>query len=175
MGALDDTHFPWVHEGLLGDRSHPEPPDHRVFREGDTLVSTYEMLQPANASISGQDVTGELERVTYTNYVTPTTIRLVKQGPAGTYVIWHTASPVAFDQTLVYLHMARDFDLDPEHDQGYLDFEDVIQAQDRPVVESQRPWLLPPLSSRLLLYVRPADLPLIAFQQWLEELGIPQI
>jgi vanillate O-demethylase monooxygenase subunit len=113
--------------------------------------------------------------VTYTNYVTPTTIRLVKAGPAGTYVIWHTASPLAYDRTAVFLHMARDFDLDPDHDQGYLEFEDVIQSQDRPVVESQRPWLLPPLNSRLLLYIRPADLPLIAFQKWLEELGIPQI
>ena len=43
------------------------------------------------------------------------------------------------------------------------------------MVESQRPWLLPPLSSRLSLYVRPADLPLIAYQRWLEELGIPVI
>ncbi len=32
-----------------------------------------------------------------------------------------------------------------------------------------------PLSSRLMLYVRPADLPLIAYQKWLEELGVPQI
>jgi len=175
MGALDDTHFPWVHEGILGDRAHPEPPDHQVYRQGSELVSTYTMLQPANASIGSQESGEALESVTYTNHVTPTTIRLVKQGPAGTYVIWHTASPLAHDRTVVFLHMARDFDLDPEHDQGYLDFEDVIQAQDRPVVESQRPWLLPPLSSRLLLYIRPADLPLIAFQKWLEELGIPQL
>jgi len=34
--------------------------------------------------------------------------------------------------------------------------------------------LLPPLSSRMMLYVRPADLPLVAFQKWLEELSIPQ-
>jgi len=33
---------------------------------------------------------------------------------------------------------------------------------------------VPPLSSRMMLYVRPADLPLVAFQKWLEELSIPQ-
>ena len=66
-------------------------------------------------------------------------------------------------------------DLDPERDQSYLEFEDVIQAQDRPVIESQRPWLLPPLSARMTLFVRPADLPLIAFQRWLEDLGVPQV
>ena len=34
--------------------------------------------------------------------------------------------------------------------------------------------LLPPLSSRMMLHVRPADLPLVAFQKWLEGLHIPQ-
>src|SRR5205823_4573926 len=86
-GRWDDTHFPWVHEGILGDRAHPEPPDHQVYRQGSELVSTYTMLQPANASIGGQESGEALESVTYTNHVTPTTIRLVKQGPAGTYVI----------------------------------------------------------------------------------------
>lgn len=34
MGTLDDTHFPWVHEGILGDRADPAPPHHRVARAG---------------------------------------------------------------------------------------------------------------------------------------------
>ncbi|MDP9247076.1 MAG: aromatic ring-hydroxylating dioxygenase subunit alpha [Candidatus Dormibacteraeota bacterium] len=175
MGALDDTHFPWVHPGLLGDPAHPEPPDHEAFREGDYLVSRYSTLQPANETISGQETSGELETVTYTNWCTPTTIRLRKDGPAGTYAIYQVMCPVSAQRSLIFLQMARDFDRDPARDQAYLEFEDVIQAQDRPVIESQRPWLLPPLSARLSLYVRPADLPLIAFQRWLEELGVPQI
>jgi vanillate O-demethylase monooxygenase subunit len=173
MGALDDTHFPWVHPGLLGDPDHPEPPDHEAYRDGDYLVSTYSMLQPANETISGAEVSGGLETVTYTNYCTPTSIRLVKEGPAGRYAILQAMTPVRPDLSLVFLRMARDFDTDPARDRDYMEFEDRIQ--DRPVVESQRPWLLPPLSSRLLLYVRPADLPLLAFQRWLEELGVPQI
>jgi len=32
--------------------------------------------------------------------------------------------------------MARDFDMDPARDADYVAFEDVIQEQDRPVVES---------------------------------------
>jgi vanillate O-demethylase monooxygenase subunit len=175
MGALDDTHFPWVHPGLLGDPEHPEPPDHEAFRERDYLVSRYSTLQPANETISGQELSGKLETVTYTNWCTPTTIRLRKDGPAGTYAIYQVMCPVSAEQTLVFLQMARDFDRDPARDQSYLEFEDRIQEQDRPVIESQRPWLLPPLSARLTLFVRPADLPLIAFQRWLEELGVPQI
>jgi vanillate O-demethylase monooxygenase subunit len=175
MGALDDTHFPWVHPGLLGDPSHPEPPDHEAFREGDYLVSRYSTLQPANETISGQDGSGELENVTYTNWCTPTTIRLRKEGPAGTYAIYQVMCPIGAGRSLVFLQMARDFDPDPERDPSYLEFEDLIQAQDRPVIESQRPWLLPPLSARMTLFVRPADLPLIAFQRWMEELGVPQV
>ena len=175
MGALDDTHFPWVHPGLLGDPAHPEPPDHEAFREGEYLVSRYTTLQPANETISGQDGSGELEPVTYTNWCTPTTIRLRKEGPAGTYAIYQAMCPLGPDRSLVFLQMARDFDRDPERDQSYLEFEDQIQDQDRPVIESQRPWLLPPLSARMTLFVRPADLPLIAFQRWMEELGVPQV
>ena len=175
MGALDDTHFPWVHPGLLGDPAHPEPPDHQAYREGDYLVSSYSILQPANETISGQDTGGGLETVSYTNWCTPSSIRLLKAGPAGRYSIFEVVCPIAHDLSLIFLQMARDFDLDPARDEEYVKFEDVIQEQDRPVVESQRLWLLPPLSSRLMLYVRPADLPLIAYQRWMEELGVPQI
>ncbi len=176
MAALDDTHFPWVHPGLLGDPGHPEPPDHRVWREGDELISTYTVLQPANPSIGGSRTeTADLLPTTYTNHCTATTIRLVKDSPAGRFALWQAAVPISHDQTLVMLRTARDFDLDPAADREYCALEDQIQAQDRPVVESQRPWLLPPLSSRMMLYIRPADLPLIAYQRWMEELGIPQI
>lgn len=174
MAALDDTHFPWVHPGILGDPEHPEPPDHRVYREGDYLVATYDMMQPANDTVSTGGGAGALEKVTYTNYVTPTSIRLVKDSAAGRYVIWQVASPVAYDTSRIFSRQLRSFDRDPGRDPEYERLQDTILSQDKPIVESQRPWALPPLSSRMMLYVRPADLPLVAFQKWLEELHIPQ-
>ena len=173
MAALDDTHFPWVHPGILGDREHPEPPDHEVYREGEYLVSTYDMMQPANDTVSSGD--GDtLEKVTYTNHVTPTGIRLVKESAAGTYVVWQVACPIGPDRSVIFSRQVRDFDTDPARDPDYEELQDKILSQDKPIVESQRPWLLPPLSSRMMLYVRPADLPLVAFQKWLEELRVPQ-
>lgn len=174
MAALDDTHFPWVHPGILGDPASPEPPEHEVYREGEYLVSTYDMLQPANDTVSSNGGAGALEKVTYTNYVTATSIRLVKESAAGVYVIWQVASPIAHDESRIFSRQARSFDRDPTRDPEYERLQDTILEQDRPIVESQRPWLLPPLSSRMMLYVRPADLPLVAFQKWLEELSIPQ-
>lgn len=171
MGALDDTHFAWVHPGVLGDEAHPEAPDHEAHREGDYLVTSYSIQQPANESIGGAG----LETVSYTNWATPNSIRLLKSGPAGRFVLMDVSSPERHDRTRVFQRIGRDFDTDPVRDAEYMRFERGVMAQDQPVVESQRPWLLPPLSSRLMLYVRPADLPLIAYQKWMEELGIPAL
>jgi phenylpropionate dioxygenase-like ring-hydroxylating dioxygenase large terminal subunit len=160
-------------------RDAPIPRDARVgsyqVTERYGLVWACLAEEPVAETTGGDQVIRELETVMYTNYCTPTSIRLLKDGPAGRYSIFEAVSPVRHDRSLVFLRMAGDFDRDPARDRSYMELEDRIQEQDRPVAESQRPWLLPPPSSRLLLYVRPADLPLIAFQRWLEELGIPQI
>lgn len=175
MGALDDTHFAWVHPGTLGDPAHPEPPDHAASVKGDHMLAEYTIRQPANVSLGSAPDASGLEEVRYANHAYPSTIRLVKEAPGGTFVLFQTMQPLAYNRTRIFLQVARDFDLDRERDEAYLQFEDVVQSQDRPVVESQRPWLLPPLNARLTLYIRPADLPLIVYQRWMEELGIPQL
>jgi vanillate O-demethylase monooxygenase subunit len=179
MGTLDDTHFPWVHPGLLGDRRHPEAPEHRVWRHGQYLMSQYSILEPPNVTTSTSktdDARGSnqnLEEVTYTNYVgMPNVIRLVKGGDYGTYVIWGATLPHQYNLTTTYWRVARNYDLDPAHDQGYEDFQDKVRAQDKPILEGQRPWLLPPFWTKIELPLRPADLPLIEYQKWLEELKI---
>jgi phenylpropionate dioxygenase-like ring-hydroxylating dioxygenase large terminal subunit len=172
MGALDDTHFPWVHPGILGDPDQPEAPDHTARRDDGVLIASYSRTAPNEVVEPGAPPMMEVNR---DSYCTPTSIRLVKSMPHWTLVIFEAVSPVSYDRSVAFIHMARTYDLDPARDQHYVDFEAEVQEQDRPVVESQRPWLLPPLSSRLLLYVRDADLPLIEFQKWLEELGIPQL
>ena len=175
MAALDDTHFAWVHPGTLGDPAHPEPPDHQCSVEKDHVLATYSIEQPANITVGSSGWGTGTETVVYTNRAYPTVIHLEKKAAGGIFVLFQAMQPIAYNRARIYLQVARDYDLDPAQDERYLEFEDGIQAQDRPVVESQRPWLLPPLSSRLMLYVRPADLPLITYQKWMEELGIPQL
>lgn len=178
MGALDDTHFPWVHPGLLGERSNVAPPDHKVRREGRYLVAQYTIVQPRNVSTAdlssgGNGTDDDKEVITYTNYVgMPNTIRLVKDSRSGRYVIWLAASPNRYNRTTTFWRVARNYDRDPARDPQYEEFEDRVRAQDKPIVESQRPWLLPPFWTKLELPLRPADLPLIEYQKWLEELGI---
>jgi len=46
MATLDDTHFPWVHEGILGNRDNPAAPDHTVERSNCVLSVKYDIEQP---------------------------------------------------------------------------------------------------------------------------------
>ena len=174
MGALDDTHFPWVHTGLLGDRSAPEAPDHKAWREGDALKVAYTMNQPRNPSTGTHTGQGGFDRIEYLNSVTiPGVIRLVKTSENGqVYVIWLAACPNRFNQTKTFWRVVRNYDHDPAHDSDYEAFEDRVRAQDKVIVEGQRPWLLPPFWEKIELPLRPADIPLIEYQRWLQELGV---
>lgn len=172
MGTLDDTHFPWVHEGILGDRDHPEPPDHAVTREGAVLKVDYDILQPASLSSGATDDGAEVQ-IGYRNEVhMPGVVKLAKETPSGRYVVWLATSPLDHRTCRNFWTFARDYDLDPERDDAYREFSTHVRQQDKPIIESQRPWLLPPFWTQIEMPMRPGDLPLITYQKWLEELGI---
>jgi vanillate O-demethylase monooxygenase subunit len=177
MGTLDDTHFPWVHEGILGDRNHPEPPDHRVWRDGGQLVVRYEIEQPpslvsTDTSQAAPEAGGPI-KILYTDYVAmPNTIRLVKDSPSGRYVIWLASSPIDYDRAHNFWMFARNFDLDPAKDAAFEALSAHVRQQDKPIIESQRPWIIPPFWTHIEMPIGPADLPLIEYQRWLQELEI---
>lgn len=175
MGTLDDTHFPWVHEGILGQPDQPEPPNHRAWRAGNELIVQYITEQPS--SLITTDVTSDLQpatiKVTYTDFVgMPNVIRLVKDMDAGRYVIWLATCPVDFKTTRNFWVFARNYDLEPTRDGEYREISAHVRLQDKPIIESQRPWLIPPFWSHIEMPMGPGDLPLIEYQRWLQELGI---
>lgn len=175
IGTLDDTHFPWVHEGILGTRDAPSPPEHRIWREHDTLRCEYQITQPANQTSSDASVNDAAQSIdlTYNNTVyMPTSMRLVKDSPAGRYVIWLACCPVDAFSTVNFWAFSRNYDLDPERDRDYAAFSQTVRDQDKPIVESQWPALVPPLSAGLTLAMAPADAPVIEYLRWIEELGI---
>ena len=177
MGTLDDTHFPWVHEGILGERDQPAPPDHKVWRDDRYLVMQYEIEQPPNYSTTdvsqrSQDDSGWVKN-NYTDYVgMPNVIRLVKDNDNGRYVIWLATCPNRFNKTTNFWAFSRNFNLDPDQDKAYEDIATLVRAQDKPIIESQRPWIIPPFWSGIEMPLGPGDTPLIEYQKWLEELEI---
>ena len=178
MAALDDTHGPWVHNGLVGDRAYPEPPEHVVQREGVQLVVDIRMVQPQNATIregSNGQASPLQEVILRTTVAMPNLIHFMIQASGSTRrtQIWQAVCPVAYNKTITFWGSARNYDFDkPAFDPDFEALQDTLREQDRRIVESQRPWLLPPFWTKIELPLRPADLPLIEYQRWLEELGV---
>jgi vanillate O-demethylase monooxygenase subunit len=178
MAALDDTHGAWVHEGLVGDRTHPEAPDHHCERDDMNLVVTFTMMQPRNATIDDGTSEETMQKVHLTTTVgIPNTIHFniapESQGHQRVTLIWQAVCPARYNKTLTFWGSARNYDKDaPMYDPDFEALQDTLREQDRIIVESQRPWLLPPFWTKTELPIRPADLPLIEYQKWLEDLGI---
>lgn len=177
MATLDDTHFPWVHEGILGNREQPQAPDHNVIRNDCTLEVSYQILQPpslaAGATHSPSNTAEDMVQISYANKVhMPNVIELKKTTPAGTYIIWLATSPVDYRHTRNFWTFARDYDKAPSSDAGYEAFSAHVRQQDKPIIESQRPWMLPPFWTQIEMPQAGIDAPLIAYQRWLQELGV---
>lgn len=116
MAALDDTHGAWVHEGLVGDRNHPEPPDHQVRREGTNLIVNFTMMQPDNPTITEQSSGGLREVAITTTVGIPNTIhfdiRALDSTDHHVTLIWQAVCPVRYNKTRTFWGSARNYDKD---------------------------------------------------------------
>lgn len=138
---LDTSHFAFVHEGWLGEASHPEVPPYEVTAtaDGRPVIERYKAWQPrASAAAAGGDW------VTYRYEVlSPYSALLTKQGDAGgpqdSYTIW--ACPVTPESCRLWF--AQYTTDTASSDDTLRDFQVEIFAQDQPVLESQSPKCLP--------------------------------
>jgi phenylpropionate dioxygenase-like ring-hydroxylating dioxygenase large terminal subunit len=176
MAALDDTHGPWVHEGLVGDRAHPAPPEHKVWREGTQYLKVaIDMVQPKNATIDegGDEAFQEVHLLTTLSIPNVIHFDIQAKGSTRKTIIWQAVCPRRWDATETFWGSARNYDLDaPVWNAAFEELQDTLREQDRQIVEGQRPWLLPPFWTKIEVPLRPADLPLIEYQNWLDELGV---
>src|SRR5262249_48605077 len=134
---LDVTHFPFVHAGYLGDPQFPEVNDYEaeLTAEG-VLARDISVWQP------DPDGSGQGARVTYTYKVfRPLTAYFVKSSAGPRFAMYFTVTPLAENRCVAWTYVALDYG-DQTEDQ-IRDFENMITWQDIPIVESQRPELLP--------------------------------
>jgi phenylpropionate dioxygenase-like ring-hydroxylating dioxygenase large terminal subunit len=161
---LDVTHFPFVHQGLLGDQSYPEVNDYEVVPAGDGLVARDITIWQPDPDSSGQPA-----RVTYTYRVLrPMTAYFVKSSSGPRFAMFFTVTPLQQDFTRVWMSVALDYG--DQTDEQIRDFEDQIMKQDIPIVESQRPELLP-LDLQAELHLR-SDRTALNYRRWLREQGV---
>jgi phenylpropionate dioxygenase-like ring-hydroxylating dioxygenase large terminal subunit len=161
---LDVTHFPFVHTGLLGDPNYPEVNDYQVeiTPEGVT-ARDITVWQP------DPDGSGQGAHVTYTYKVLrPLTAYFVKSSAGPRFAMYFTVTPVSPEVSIAWTYVGLDYG---DHtDEEIRAFEDKITWQDIPVVESQRPELLP-LDLQAELHLR-SDRTAVAYRTWLRQLGL---
>jgi phenylpropionate dioxygenase-like ring-hydroxylating dioxygenase large terminal subunit len=158
---LDVGHFPFVHEGILGDRKRPEIADYdaEVTDEG-VLAEGVKVYQPDPYG------TGEGATVTYTYRVhRPLSASFIKHGEHSFGMLLSVTPHDAVDST-AWMWMAMNYEMEG----SMIEFQDRIFAQDRPILESQRPELLP-LDLQAELHLR-SDRTAIAYRRWLRRLGV---
>ncbi|NLU78498.1 aromatic ring-hydroxylating dioxygenase subunit alpha [Micromonospora sp. HNM0581] len=183
MAALDDTHFSWVHPDVLGLAGQPRLPQRLgdrpvVVSEAGVLTSRYRTSMPESPMVAESRADrGPLRTVDveFTNVATVNSMKNVIYSDAGVSVTWNVYQPVSHDRTISFTQLSRTYDQDPAHDGLWEEFNLGIKEQDRAIVESQQPWLLPPLKAQMILYLRPEDIPLVEFQKLMERLDVPQI
>jgi phenylpropionate dioxygenase-like ring-hydroxylating dioxygenase large terminal subunit len=162
---LDVAHLPIVHGGWLGDADHAEMPDYAVEATIDGIIARdIPVWQP------DPDGVGRPAKVLYTFQVhRPLTASFRKLHNEQTLLMLDIVTPVDTHNSVAWAILAMNYAHDlPEAE--LLAFQDKITMQDKAVVESQRPELLP-LDLQQELHLR-SDKMAIAYRRWLKEIGL---
>ncbi len=161
---LDVTHFPFVHTGLLGDPDYPEVNDYEVTITPDGVTARDIVVWQPDPDGSGHGA-----KVTYTYKVLrPLTAYFVKSSAGPRFAMYFTVAPVTATTSVAWAYVAMDYGDQPE--ELVRSFQDSITRQDIPIVESQRPELLP-LDLQAELHLR-SDRTAVAYRTWLKQLGL---
>lgn len=148
---LDFAHFAWVHPGTLGDPDFPEVPEHAVERVGDEIRIRQPRPEPRNDTVKTGGLAADTEHTDDGRVITvmhyraypPLAAQLRQELPDDRqYAVFLAASPIDAHTTRTFWHVARTYALDEPDDQ-FVQFQVDVVAQDRPIVESQRPEAIP--------------------------------
>ncbi len=162
---LDVAHFPFVHEGTLGMREYPAIKPYEVITDDDGITaSAIRIFQP------NPDGTGIAKEVEYTYRVfRPLTAYFRKEATQSGFAILLMVTPVddLLSHAWMWMLMNHSYDV-PEAELRA--FQDRVAGEDIPIVESQRPELLP-LDLQAELHLR-SDKTAIAYRLWLRQIGV---
>lgn len=137
----DWAHLPWVHENKLGTRDRAEVKPYDVRETDRGLAHTIEQDEPLGP---GDLYSTQLTRNVFDVYL-PFTVHLNRQEPDKGHetMLSMSVAPLSPTCSTLYLWITRNHTQDPEADDAFRGFSLDIFAQDRRVVESQRPEEIP--------------------------------
>ncbi|TXK40805.1 aromatic ring-hydroxylating dioxygenase subunit alpha [Nonomuraea sp. C10] len=142
--VVDAAHTPFVHGTAFGNPDKPEIPDYEVTQgewhaEADILLNP-----PAPKGLWGMLSPKRLDPVVVTNgWYLPNVVKLHIRLPFGDLIMYDHNIPISQGRTMVKLVGYRNFFTGKWADRNAVKRIQRIFEQDRVVVESQRPELLP--------------------------------
>ncbi|MGN7454309.1 aromatic ring-hydroxylating dioxygenase subunit alpha [Paenibacillus pasadenensis] len=164
---LDVSHLMFVHEGLLGDSRHAEINDYGVHRREDALFTDEIVVYQPDPDGRG---VGVESRYVYEIFG-PTCVKLVKRssGSDEEFHLFLIVLPETATACTAFMLQLRNYSPNvPE--QVFIDFQNTLLAQDKVIVEAQKPELLP-LDLQAELHLR-SDRVAIAYRRMLREQGM---
>jgi phenylpropionate dioxygenase-like ring-hydroxylating dioxygenase large terminal subunit len=166
---LDVGHFSWIHTGTFGNRDLPEVPKYDVVRQPGGLHMEYPYLA-ANPDHSPLAAAKVIQRWMIYDVTLPFACRLaINYSADRRYVICEACAPVSARRVRIHFSVALNFDHDRAAE-DILGWERRVVAEDRPIVEAQRPEELP-LDLAEEFHLR-CDRMSTAYRQALGELGL---
>ena len=172
---LDLSHFGFVHEGWLGERTHVQVQAGRVQESDTSLLATdCQAWQPR--AYAGADASGDQGAWIAYEYEVPHPFAAIlrkdaTEGDAVSNAIALFIRPDGDEACTAWFAMATHGDTST--DEALRGFQDAVFAQDRPVVESQMPKRLP-IGRRVPISElhSPADRMSSAYRRYLLRLGV---
>jgi len=167
--ALDLAHLDFVHPGLLGDPEDPDAAEIQPYEttvEEDAVLTTYYKAFPSAETFAPENSVIRHDARVDIPFIF--TIRIYSD--QGTVALYFATYPIAANRSAFWLFEARNYALD-EPDDRFIAFNDVLETQDRRVIEAQRPELLPcDLSEEL--HLKGPDAAAIEYRRLLARRGI---
>lgn len=161
---LDVAHFPFVHEGSLGDRARMEQAAYEVQEGPQGIVAPdVPAWQPQAFAGASHGVMVSYRYEVRAPYYT----LLAKNHAQTTNAIAMFICPVGDEASRCWFRMA--VTPDGSSEQALVDYQDMIFRQDQPVVESQRPRRLPLGAGERH---GPLDRISTAYRRYLKRLGV---
>lgn len=163
---LDAAHFPFVHEGMLGDPNHPE------LGEFEVRITANGVESDPIAVYQPDPYGGGSGQVTYTYHAfRPLAGHFTKHMPTATNGMMLVVTPHdELDSTGWFVVATTAVNDSAQLERDYTPRIRQIFEEDRAIVESQRPELLP-LDLQAELHLR-SDRVAIAYRTWLRQLGV---
>jgi phenylpropionate dioxygenase-like ring-hydroxylating dioxygenase large terminal subunit len=172
---IDTSHFSYVHPGINATRDDPVIPDFQVKQSGLELYFETRFTAPSGNEFQGPNALASYSAFTegrrQYRVVLPFTAQAIRPMSQGRrQLVSIIASPISAKRTRYYVFSSRNFAL-AEADDPFRELIKTIFAQDRVIVERQRPEELP-LDLSEELHLKGPDAGTLQYRRMLGAMGL---